>query len=164
MTCFWDGILKGLKQFPEFGIQSMSRPLFINFCKKNCDIMLSKYKYVTIEGFEENTRDKAENTNEYNLNYNGIREKEIKENHIPRIKELWNKDEIDGYNCSPYDSFLLFLCCYYEINIHYKTKNWNNQEVQMCYLYDHPEKGYNENKALFFKSSKSHFTYVSYVN
>ena len=72
-------------------------------------------------------------------------------------------DEIDGYNCSPCDSFLLFLCCYFEINIHYKSKNWNNQPIHVTYLYNHPKRGYNNNKALFFSTSKSHFSYVSYV-
>jgi hypothetical protein len=163
MTCFWDGILVGLKQFPEFNMQSMTRPNFILFCKEHCDVMLDKYKYVVCEGFEQNIRDVPENTEEFNLNNAGICDKELETHHIPRIKELWDKDEIDGYNCSPCDSFLLFLCCYFEINIHYKTKDWNGTDVQICYLYEHPEKGYKNNKALFFKSSKSHFTYVSYV-
>ena len=139
-----------------------NRKNYIDFCKKNCDILLKKYKNVIWEGFEKNERDKAEQ-NGINLNDSSIREQEIRENHIPRIKELWSKDEIDGYNCSPCDSFLLFLCCYFEINIHYKSKNWNNQPIHVTYLYNHPEKGYNNNKALFFSTSKSHFSYVSYV-
>ena len=53
--------------------------------------------------------------NGINLNDSSIREQEIRENHIPRIKELWSKDEIDGYNCSSCDSFLLFLCCYFDL-------------------------------------------------
>ena len=90
-----------------------------------------------------------------NINDTGIREKEIKENHIPRIKELWNKDEIDGYNCSPYDSFLLFICCYFGINIHYKGRDWNNkQQIQVCYLYEHPEKDIKIIKHYFLRRLK----------
>lgn len=172
MTCFWDETLKGLSYFPEFKELeeyniisrngSKNRKNYIDFCRKNCDILLKKYKNVIWEGFEKNERDKAEQ-NGINLNDSSIREQEIIENHIPRIKELWSKDEIDGYNCSPCDSFLLFLCCYFEINIHYKSKNWNNQSIHVTYLYNHPERGYNNNKALFFSTSKSHFSYVSYV-
>ena len=172
MTCFWDETLKGLSYFPEFkeleeyNIISRNgnknRKNYIDFCKHNCDILLKKYKNVIWEGFEKNERDTAEK-NGINLNDSSIREQEIIENHIPRIKELWSKDEIDGYNCSPCDSFLLFLCCYFEINIHYKSKNWNNKPIHVTYLYNHPERGYNNNKALFFSTSKSHFSYVSYV-
>jgi hypothetical protein len=166
MTCFWDGVIQGLKQFPEFNMKSMTRPAFIKFCKDKCDILFDRYKYIIVEGFEHNSRDisEVENPEQYNINDTGIRKKEIKDNHIPRIKELCKKDEIDGYNCSPYDSFLLFICCYFEINIHYKGRDWNNKQIQVCYLYEHPEKGYENNKALFFKASKTHFTYVSYVN
>ena len=166
MTCFWDGIIQGLKKFPEFKLQSITRPEFITFCKQNCDILLKNHKNIIVEGFEHNLRDlnEVENQSQYNLNYIGIREKEVLDNHIPRIKELCKKDEIDGYNCSPYDSFLLFICCYFEINIHYKGRNWDNKQIQVCYLYDHPQKGYHNNKALFFNATKTHFTYVSYVN
>ena len=49
MTCFWDGVIKGLKQFPEFGMQSMTRPTFIKFCKEKCDILLERYKYIIVK-------------------------------------------------------------------------------------------------------------------
>ena len=163
MTCFWDGILRGLKQFPEFGMQSITRSEFIKHCEKHCDILIDKYKYVLIEGLEKNTRDVPENSVKYNLNIDGVSEHDIRTHYIPHIKELEDISKIDGYICSPCDGFLLFLCCYFEMNIHYKTKNWNNTDIQVCYLYNHPEKGYKNNKALFFSSTKDHFTYVSYI-
>ena len=67
MTCFWDETLKGLSYFPEFTELeeydiisrngSKNRKNYIDFCKKNCDILLTKYKNVIWEGFEKNERD-----------------------------------------------------------------------------------------------------------
>lgn len=163
MTCVWDASLKGLKKFPEFGLQSLNRPQFIEFCQKNCDVLLEKYKniiYIPSERSEDEKLDK-------------ITEKQVKENYIPHIKTLDEKDKTNGYECNGCNSLLLFICCYFEINVHFKGRNWNNKEVKIQYLYNKPGKegsseenkiGYENNKALFFQASKSHFSYVSYVN
>ena len=87
MTCFWDETLKGLsyfaefKEFEEYNIISRNggknRKNYIDFCKKNCDILLEKYKNVIWEGFEKNERDKVDE-NGIDLNDSSIREQEIK--------------------------------------------------------------------------------------
>ena len=59
MTCFWDETLKGLSHFPEFkeledyNIISRNgtknRKNYIEFCRKNCDILLRKMKEINLK-------------------------------------------------------------------------------------------------------------------
>jgi hypothetical protein len=146
MTCFWDGILTGLKREPEIWNhitqhinQTITNQHFINFCKQNCHILKEKYEYIR-------------------WNNDKIREQEINEHHIPLIKDLNESGIGGGYLCATCDSFLLFLCCYFELNIFH---NYNSHTV--AYLYEKPDIGSKKNKSLFVQSDKGHFWFISYV-
>lgn len=107
MTCVWDSIISGLsdlfrKTDNECGLFDIISPIlnksdFIIFCEKNCDYMLSNYEFIR-------------------LNDEPIARQEI-EVCIKRIKELDQIDKQDGYNVGAADSFLLFICIFFRINI-----------------------------------------------
>ena len=136
MTCVWDSIISGLSDLFRksdngrglFDIISpiLNRSDFIQFCEKNCDYMLSSTIY------QHNTAARGPivlNTaargpivlNTYNyesirLNDEPISQKEI-EVCVKRIKELDQIEKQDGYNVGAADSFLLFICIFFRINI-----------------------------------------------
>jgi len=140
MTCFWDGLLKGLKKNEKLlnSNNIKDKYLFINFCKENCSILLDKMKYCT-------------------WNNQKLNKKEINE-HIAAIKELDIKKINNGYFCSTCDSFLLLVCCLFEMNIFH---NYNS--ITISYLYNKENEICKKNKSLFVQSDKGHFWFVSYV-
>ena len=146
MTCVWDSIISGLSDLFRksdngrglFDIISpiLNRSDFIQFCEKNCDYMLSStiYQHNTAARgpIVLNTAARGPivlNTaargpivlNTYNyesirLNDEPISQKEI-EVCVKRIKELDQIEKQDGYNVGAADSFLLFICIFFRINI-----------------------------------------------
>ena len=107
MTCVWDSIISGLsdlfrkadngRELFDIILPILNRSDFIIFCEKYCDYMLSNYEYIR-------------------LNSEPISRQEI-EVCIKRIKELDQIDKQDGYNVGAADSFLLFICIFFRINI-----------------------------------------------
>ena len=156
MTCFWDGILTGLNKFPDFKQKSQfsdfskvnNRAQFIEFCEKNANLLKNEREYIL-------------------WNDNIITEIEINTHHIPRILELDKTEKTNGYFCGSCDSFLLFICAYFKLNIHHKGQNfqYKNENTYNNYYYNWPnEKGFKDNKTLYFQSNRGHFNFVSHVN
>ena len=129
MTCVWDSIISGLSDLFRksdngrglFDIISpiLNRSDFIQFCEKHCDYMLLS----TIDSiYQNNTSARGPivlNTYNYEsvrLNDEPISQKEI-EVCVKRIKELDQIEKQDGYNVGAADSFLLFICIFFRINI-----------------------------------------------
>jgi len=127
MTCVWDSIISGLSDLfrkTDNGLELfdlispiLNKSEFIIFCEKNCDYMLPNYESVR-------------------LNDEPILRQEI-EVCIKRIKELDQIDKQDGYNVGAADSFLLFICIFFRINIihigqtHYATIEGNPYSPSM---------------------------------
>ena len=129
MTCVWDSIISGLSDLFRksdngrglFDIISpiLNRSDFIQFCEKHCDYMLLS---TTGSIYQNNTSARGPivlNTYNYEsvrLNDEPISQKEI-EVCVKRIKELDQIEKQDGYNVGAADSFLLFICIFFRINI-----------------------------------------------
>lgn len=155
MTCFWDGILLGLKQFQEIetefkqyteltNLKMLSREKIISFCETHCKILGTDYDKILWNGKQ-------------------ISLYEMETHHIERILHLEGNEKTNGYYCGSCDSFLLFICVFFKINIHHKGKSYNNKDTQNCYYYNDPIAGYKNNRTLYFKSNKKHFEYVSFI-
>ena len=139
MTCFWDGILKGLKKGDYFSNTNKpsNNQQFIELCKQHKQIIQEESLYI-----------KWNNT--------VLSKQEVKE-HMDAINEL-NPSKINkGYLCSTCDCFLLFLCVFYKINVFH---NYNSYTISYIYEKDTDSK---KNASLFFQSDKGHFWFVSFV-
>lgn len=107
MTCVWDSIISGLsdifrKSDNGSGLFDIISPIlnqseFIKFCEKNCEYMKSTHKSVLINDIP-------------------ITSSEV-DSCIKRIRELDQIDKQNGYNVGVPDSFLLFICIFFRINI-----------------------------------------------
>lgn len=107
MTCVWDSIISGLsdifrKSDNGSGLFDIISPIlnqseFIKFCEKNCEYMKSTHQSVLINDIP-------------------ITSSEV-DACIRRIRELDQIDKQNGYNVGVPDSFLLFICIFFRINI-----------------------------------------------
>ncbi len=107
MTCVWDSIISGLsdifrKSDNGSGLFDIISPIlnqseFIKFCEKNCEYMKSTHQSVLINDIP-------------------ITASEV-DSCIKRIRELDQIDKQNGYNVGVPDSFLLFICIFFRINI-----------------------------------------------
>lgn len=107
MTCVWDSIISGLRDLFQkadngSGLIDIISPIlnqseFIKFCEKNSEYMISAYQSILI-------------------NDNPVTSSEVNAC-IKRIKELDLIDKQNGYNVGVPDSFLLFICIFFRINI-----------------------------------------------
>lgn len=137
--CFWDGVVDGLQKVS--GKVKFKLPQqVIDYCNMKIDLFEERYM---------------------NIIWNGesISEQEFRENHVGRIKSLDKKDRCDGYCCGACDSFLLLLCCCFEINMICRQYTPSGEYVNIVYLYDRPDEGYLKNKTLVFRSSPTHFSF-----
>lgn len=146
-TCFWDAVLVALSKIKNSeGIsKNMKVEDFVKFCQKRSKVLLTNRK--NIYWNEEN-----------------IDESEIVKNHIGRMNSLRKHDRIKGYNCGSCDSFLLFLCGYFKVNIYHTITSYDGQRSVVTYKYDKPyEKGGKNTppEELYFSSSLVHFSYIS---
>jgi hypothetical protein len=140
MTCVWDSIINGLSDLFKktdngselYDIISpiLKKSEFIIFCEKHCDYMLAYQNIINnknnisdknIINNKNNINDKNNKNNKFNyesvlLNNEPVSRQEI-EVCIKRIKELDQIDKQDGYNVGAADSFLLFICIFFRINI-----------------------------------------------
>jgi hypothetical protein len=141
MTCFWDGILKGLKQgtfFKKYNYTNANNNnQLIKFLKENSHKLTEDYEYIK-------------------WNNQVIIEQQVKED-LLAIKELNIKQISRGYLCSTCDCFLLLICALFQVNIFHKYMghtisyiNEKNNETE-------------KNPSLFFESNKGHFWFVSYI-
>jgi hypothetical protein len=107
MTCVWDSIISALsdlfrKADNGSGLIDIISPIFnqsdfIKFCEKHSEYMKSTYTSILI-------------------NNNPVTSSEV-DAYIKRIKELDQIDKQNGYNVGVPDSFLLFICIFFRINI-----------------------------------------------
>lgn len=123
MTCFWTGIISGLKHqnlLISHDLQDKSVVFFINFVKQN-----SKKTSVKINNSE--LSDQAQNEN------------------LDAIKNLDVQGINNGYLCSTCDPFLIQICDIFDIdichtfcgaNIEY-TKETNNKKIFCASNKDH---------------------------
>ena len=158
MTCFWNGLIKGLNNMIDkiavyenkpiliSGLKSLlNRDSLIALCAKNADILCADRTKVLWDGECEPAP---------------LTEKEILTHHIPKIKEIELIDRTDGYNCGAPDSFLLFICMFFEIDIiHYAKAHTGGgsrgyKSVVLKYTNVEPV-----NKKMIFTSNTGHFTF-----
>ncbi len=140
MTCFWDGLLKGLSDEKLWislnGKKITNSRNLPNFLKQNRNIIMDNVKNIT-----------------WNNNY--LTKQECKE-HVDAIENLDINKIGGGYLCSTCDSFLILVCCLFKINIFHKYNS-----ITMSYLYH--ENDCKMNKSIFVESDRGHFWFVSYV-
>ncbi len=132
MTCFWDGILRGIKgdDFEYIGEKRGTRENFIHLLKRRC-------------------QESAENSKDHVL-WNGAKmgEQEWGE-HYEAIKEYNVAGIRRGHLTSTCDSFLLFICYLFDISIVHKY-------MRVPIKYNNVKKS---RKTLTFSSNRGHFVF-----
>ena len=127
MTCFWNGILTGLKHLNNYSITGFNKKYNIKelilFLKKN-----------------------NKESNNIFWDKKLLTKKELSE-HKNAINNLDINKINNGYLCSTNDSFLFLICQLFEINI---IHNYNNNIIS--YINKNKTK-----KTLYFKSNRGHF-------
>ena len=99
MTCFWDGLLKGLheKDYKQFDLKKINKIKLILLLKKH----------------NKKTDDVLWNTNK-------LSEKELKEN-FKAVRDYNEKNNIqNGHLCSTCDYMLALICSLFNINIYHR--------------------------------------------
>lgn len=99
MTCFWDGILKGLIVHRIIETNSNYQN-FIDYLKKKCNCVDQNIK---VNGMNITHNQKLEN--------------------IQHIKNLDILKLYQGYYCSTFDPVLIFICSIFLVNIVHKYNN-----------------------------------------
>ena len=168
MTCVWDSMVKGLTEvFRKASVKKgradlfdlvqpiLTKDKFIDFCMKHCDCLITKRT---------------------NLIWNGeeISEHEMKTHHIPRIRELDSTEKRDGYNIGACDSFLIFICICFGIDINYIGPGLypppgfdpNQKSKPIVRFISKPttityKNKLNTGKSFTIKSNEAHASYVS---
>lgn len=100
MTCFWDGLIKGIEDFTPIGLSGKPSQInFVNALKKN------------------NKRCK-------NIYWNGtkLRDQEIEEMY-QAIEDFDSNSIYNGYLCSTCDCFLSLICEIFNVNIDHNYLN-----------------------------------------
>ena len=131
MTCFWDGILAGLRSddLSLYDLKNKRRETFINFLKNN----VSKKHLKSVKWNEEE-----------------LKEQEIDE-HIEAINS-YNVNGIgSGHLTSICDSFLLLICSMFKLNINHQYLN-----NMIKYSYNGEKRG-----ILNVSSNRGHFSFNS---
>ena len=98
MTCFWDGLMKGLKDsdFKPFNIKKTNRNNLIKFLKQH-----------------------NKQTSDIFWNDKKIHSKELKENFIA-VRDYNISNIGNGHLCSTADYMLALICSLFNINIYHK--------------------------------------------
>lgn len=133
MTCFWDGILRGLKadDFEYIREKKSSRENFINMLKNHC-------------------KKSVDNNKDYILWNNGILSKKEWEEHDEAIN-CYNVAGIrSGHLTSTCDSFLLFICYLFDISIVHRYMNTSIHYINKS----------KSRKTLKFSSNRGHFVFL----
>ena len=98
MTCFWDGLLKGLheKDYKKFDLKKINKIKLILLLKKH----------------NKKTDDVLWNTNK-------LSEKELKEN-FKAVRDYNENNIQNGHLCSTCDYMLALICSLFNINIYHR--------------------------------------------
>lgn len=134
MTCFWDGIMRELKN------NYIELPI--------CTIHLNTHTFATFL--------KSRNTKTYNINWSGSDSKLVSGTHLPEkllnenyksIQEFDVNSIYNGYDCSTCDPFLLLICELFYVSI---IHNFNGIIIKYTNTY--------KNRAILqFHSNSHHF-------
>ena len=130
MTCFWDGILKGLHKddLNLYGISNKNKEAFISFLKSKNSV--KEFKNVRWNGFL-------------------LKKQEIDE-HMEMIKNYDIKGIYNGHLTSTCDSFLLLICSLFKLNINHRYLSCNIRYKCLSDI----------RGTLNFSSNRGHFTFM----